>query len=139
MCGSELDPAAWDAASEYVRDCKLLPPTVRKTAISHSASIPFRAVVIAVEDSAPIRTFREDLRRMTGGAAPAPPHISLLYTLDSSTLQPMASLDDNRLRAIAEDCAARITTAEFVLGRPVIVSPEGEWTNVPSWKVVRAL
>src|SRR5438128_6813771 len=65
VCGPPLDPAAWDAASDYVRDCRLLPLTVRKTAISHSANIPFRAIVIAVDDSANIRTFREDLRRMT--------------------------------------------------------------------------
>jgi len=139
VCGPRLQPAAWDAATEYVRDCNLLPLTLRKLAISHSASVPFRAVVIDVEDNANIRQFREDLRRITGAAAPPPPHISLLYALDSSTLQPMASLDDDELRAIAEDCASRLAASEFVLDRPVIVAPERDWTNVPSWKVVRTL
>src|SRR5260370_16069135 len=100
VCGPPLDPAAWDAASEYVRDCRLLPLTARKTAISHAVSIPFRALVIDVEDSASLRTFRSDLRRITGAPAPLPPHISLLYPLDSSTLRPMTSLDDTRLRPI---------------------------------------
>jgi len=139
VCGPQLNPAAWDAASDYVRRCEVLPLTARKKAIWHSASVPFRAVVIDVEDSAKIRTFREDLRRITGAAAPAPPHISLLYSLGSSTLRPMPSLGDDKLRAIAEDCASLIAAAEFVLDRPVIVAPDGNWTNVPSWKLVQTL
>jgi len=139
VCGPQLSPAAWDAASEYVSDCKLLPLTVKKLAISHSANVPFRAVVIDVEDRADIRKFREDLRRITGAAAPPPPHISLLYALDGGTLRPMPSLDDDKLRAIAADCASRLAASEFVLDHPVIVVPERDWTNVPSWKVERNL
>ena len=43
------------------------------------------------------------------------------------------------LKSIAEDCDRRVETSEFILDRPVIVAPDGDWTNIRSWRVVRRL
>jgi 2'-5' RNA ligase len=139
VCGPDLNPASWDAAADYIRRGKTLPLTAARTGISYSTQFPFRAVVIDVADSPQLGAFREDLRRITGAAELQPPHISLLYTLDKGGLQPGWSSDESRLGAIAEECAARIEATEFVLGRAAIVAPEGDWTNIASWRVVRTL
>jgi len=46
---------------------------------------------------------------------------------------------ETRLRAIAEDCAARVDPSEFVLDDPTVVAPDDDWTNIRRWKVVRGL
>src|SRR5207244_4180738 len=100
VCGPELDPASFETASDYVRRSRLLPLTVAKRGISWSTTVPFRSVVIDVDDTPNIRTFREDLRRITGAGEPAPPHISLLYAFDGEGGRPSWSSDESKLRAI---------------------------------------
>ena len=140
VCGApDLDPACWDAAADYVRHSGLLPLRVTKTRISHSTTVWSRAVVIDVEDAPAIGSFREELSRIAGAAILAAPHISLFYTVDDRGQQPSWAASETRLRAIAEECAARVETSEFVLGDPVVVAPDGDWTNIKSWKVVRSL
>ena len=68
VCSPQSNPDAWDAAAEYIRGSRLLPLRVRKERISWSTTAPMRAVVIDVEAAADLQTFREDLRRITGGA-----------------------------------------------------------------------
>jgi 2'-5' RNA ligase len=139
VCSPRSNPDSWDAAAEYIRGSKLLPLRVRKKRISWSATAPMRAVVIDVEAAADLRRFREDLRRITGAPEPHPPHISLLYTVEDSGRQPSWSSDESTLKTIAEECGRRVDTREFILDRPVIVTPEGAWTNIRSWRVVRSL
>jgi hypothetical protein len=98
-----------------------------------------RAVVIDVEDTPELRRFREDLRWITGAVEPPPPHISLLYGVCETGRQPSWSSDENSLKSITEECARRVEASEFVLDHPVIVAPDGEWTNIRSWGVVRTL
>jgi hypothetical protein len=137
--GTDLDPASWDAAADYVRQNGHLPITVRKTRVSFSTTVWSRAVVIDVEDDPVIRAFREALSRIAGGAIQAPPHISLLYPMGADARLLSWAGDETRLGAIAEDCEARLTASEFDLGDPVVVAPERDWANISSWKVVRSL
>jgi 2'-5' RNA ligase len=139
VCSPRSNPDAWDAASEYVRSSKLLPLNVTKKRVSYSTTAPMRAVVIDVEATPNLQTFREDLRRITGAIEPPPPHISLLYTVGENGQQPSWSSDENTLRGIAAECARRVDASEFVLDRPIIVAPDGAWTNVKSWRVARTL
>jgi hypothetical protein len=139
VCSPQSNPDSWDAAADYVRASKLLPLSVRRKRISYSTTAPMRAVVIDVDATPNLQLFREDLRRITGAVDPPPPHISLLYTVGENGRQPGWSSDEGRLRRIAEECADSIDVSEFVLDRPIIVAPDGAWTNVRSWKVVRTL
>jgi hypothetical protein len=136
---SPKSEASWNAASEYVRQKAALPLRVKKARMSFSTTAPMMAVVMYVEDTPDLRTFREDLRRLTGAVEPPPPHISLLYGVDETGRQPSWSSDEGSLNRITEECARQVDASEFVLDRPVIVAPEGEWTNVRSWRVVRTL
>jgi hypothetical protein len=136
---SPLSEASWDAAAAYVRGSAVLPLTVAKRGISYSTMAPMRAVVIAVEDTPELRAFREALRRITGAVEPPPPHISLLYSVDDDGRQPGWSSDESTLKSIAAECARRVEPSEFVLEAPVIVVPDGEWTNIRSWRLVRTL
>jgi hypothetical protein len=131
--------ASWDAAAEYVQGSKSLPLKVAKKRISYSTTRPMMAVVINVEDAPDLRTFRKDLRRITGAVEPPPPHISLLYAVDETGRQPSWSSDGTRLKSIAEECARRVEASEFVLDHPVIFAPDGEWTKIKTWRVVRML
>ena len=101
--------------------------------------MPTRAVVIDVEASAELQTFRADLRRITGAVEPPAPHISLLYSVEENGGQPKWSSDENTLKGIAEECERRLDIREFTLDQPVIVAPDGSWTNIRSWRVVRTL
>jgi hypothetical protein len=138
VCGVP-DLAALDAATAYVEACGLLPLRVAKMAVTGAVITPFRAVFIEVEDAPALHEFRERLRTICGAPGFDPPHISLLYTLDRRSQRPRPDLDASTLPAIARDCAAQTPDREFVFARPVVVAPEGEWTNVQSWRVVRAL
>ena len=129
----------WDAAAEYVRHTTALPLRVGKKRISFSTTAPMMAVVIYVENTPDLRTFREDLRRITGAVEPPPPHISLLYGVNETGRQPSWSSDEGALNRIAEECARQVEPSDFVLDRPVIVAPDREWTNIRSWRVVRTL
>jgi hypothetical protein len=136
---SPRSEASWNAAAEYVRHSAALPLRVGTKRISFSTRAPMMAVVMYVEDTPDLRTFREDLRRLTGAPEPPAPHISLLYGVDETGRQPSWSSDETRLKSIAEECARQVDASEFVLDHPVIVSPDGEWTNIASWRVVRML
>ena len=136
---SPQSAASWDAAAEYVPRSRALPLRVRKKCISFSPTAPMMAVVIEVEDTLDLRKFRDDLRRITGAVEPPPPHISLLYAVDETHRQPTWSSDESALKSIAEECARRVEASEFVLDHPVIVAPDGEWTNIRSWRVMRTL
>jgi len=137
VCGAEGIDA--DAAADYVRRCGLLPFRLRKAGISCSTTKPFKAVVIEIENTPELAAFRDTLRRMAGAPEFEPPHISLLYTIDAQR-QPVGwGGDANRLEAIAADCASRVNETEFLLGDPVLVAPEGNWTNIESWRVLRKL
>ena len=138
VCSPQSE-ASWDAAAEYVQHRAVLPLRVTKTRISFSTTAPMMAVVMYVEDTPGLRTFREDLRRLTGAVEPPPPHISLLYGVDETGRQPGWSSDEGVLNQIAEECARQVEASEFLLDRPVIVAPDDEWTNVRSWRVVRTL
>ena len=138
VCSPQSE-TSWDAAAEYVRSSHALPLQVGKKRISFSTTAPMRAVVIEVEDTPYLHSFRDDLRRITGAAEPPPAHISLLYAVDETGQQPSWSSDHRRLRRISEECARRVDATEFVLERPVIVAPNGEWTNIRGWQVVRNL
>ena len=140
VCGApDLDPARWDAVADYVRQSGLLPLRVRKTGISHSTMVWSRAVVIDVEDGPAIGAYRDEVSRIAGAAIQAAPHISLLYTVDDCGQRPSWAASETRLESIAEECAARVAASEFVLGDPVVVAPDGDWTNITSWRVVRRL
>jgi hypothetical protein len=139
VCSPQANPDSWDTAAEYIRDSALLPLVVRKTRISYSTTAPMRAVVIDLEASSGLRTLREDLRRITGAVAPPPPHISLLYSVGETGRQPQWSSDENRLKRIAEECGRRVEMSEFTLDGPVIVVPDGDWSNIRSWRVARTL
>jgi 2'-5' RNA ligase len=130
------DQAKSDAAAHYIERCAPLPLTIRKAGISYSTTTPLRAVVIDVENSAELGAFRETLRRIIGAADPGPPHISLLYTIDEDGERPEWWSSETRLRKIAQQCAAGIEATKWVLGDPVVVASEGDWTNIKSWKVV---
>src|SRR5215472_3809891 len=104
VCSPQANPGSWDDAAEYIRSSRLLPLRVRKERISYSTTAPMRAVIIDVEASADLGSFREELRRITGAAEPPPPHISLLYSVDETGRQPSWSSDESRLTAIAEEC-----------------------------------
>jgi 2'-5' RNA ligase len=136
VCSPQSE-TSWDAAAEYVRRSKALPIRVGKKRISFSTTSPMRAVVIEVEDTPELRSFRDDLRRITGALEPPPPHISLLYAVDETARQPSWSSDHTQLRRISEECVRRVDASEFVLEHPVIVAPDGEWADIRSWQVVR--
>jgi hypothetical protein len=140
VCGiGDPTPAKSGAAADYIGRCALLPFTLRMIGISCSTTTPFKAVVIDVENTAELQSFRAELRRIIGADEPEPPHISLLYTIDERQQRVGWAADEARLRTIAEECAARVADTEFVIDQPVVVAPEGDWTNIRSWKIVRQL
>jgi hypothetical protein len=140
VCGTrDLSAAQSEAAAYYVCRCGLLPIAVRKLGISYSTTTPFKAVIVDVENTLALRRFREDLRRITGAGEPEPPHISLLYTLDERGERTPWSADETRLSAIAAEGTASVAETSFVLDKPVVVTPEGDWTSIRSWKIVREL
>lgn len=139
VCGVPDDAAVLDVAAAYIKECRLLPLTVAKTAVTGAVITPFRAVFIEVENSPHLREFRERLRDIARAPALLPPHISLLYTLDRNTQAHRPDLDAAVLAAIAAGCAEAITDAEFTLARPVLNSSGAGDTDVRNWKTLRTL
>ena len=139
VCSPRANPDSWYAAAEYIRASRLLPFRVRKERISYSTTAPMRAVTIDVEATSDLESFREDLRQITGAGELHPPHISLLYSVEQTGRQPSWSSDEATLKMIAEECCRRFDASNFILDRPVIVTPDGVWTNVRSWRVARRL
>ena len=97
------------------------------------------AVVIDIDETPNLRVFRDNLRQIVNAPEPRRPHISLLYSVDKTGQQPGWSSDRSYLERIADDCARCVDESDFVLGCPIIVSPERTWQNIESWRVVRAL
>jgi len=139
VCSVSGDLAVLDAAAAYIGECRLLPLTVAKTAVTGAVITPFRAVFIEVENSPGLREFRERLRDIVGAPPLIPPHISLLYTLDRVSQRHRPDLDAEMLMAIAARCAVAIEDTDFTLARPVVNSTGGAETDVRSWKVTRKL
>jgi hypothetical protein len=131
-------PQAVEAAAGYIANCRTLPLPVRKLGISYSPTVPFRAVIVDVENTPDLQEFRETLRGLTGAGALVAPHISLLYTIDSDRQRTAWSEDEDRLRTIAGDCERRLAVSRFRLDRPILVAPDGDWTNIASWTTVRS-
>ena len=134
---ADPSPKRIEAAADFIATGGSLPIRVRRVKISHSTAAPTRAITIAVENTPLLHEYREKLRVLTGAGALAEPHISLLYTVDSRPQRVSWSGDEVRLRAIAADCETRLAASEFLLDRPILVSPDGDWINVASWSIVR--
>lgn len=130
-------PEAAQAAADHIAACRTLPLRVRKTGVLHSPTVPTRAVTIGVENAPDLRGFRETLRDLTGASDLVEPHISLLYTIGGDQRCTVWSGDEQKLRAIAAECEKRLAASEFLLDDPVLVAPEGDWTNIASWTVIR--
>ena len=139
VCGVPGDLGVLDAAAAYVRQCRLLPITVAKTAVTGAVITPFRAVFIEVENTPELREFRERLWEIVGAPELIPPHISLLYTLDRDTQAPRPDFDAERLQEIAARCAEEIADTHFTLGRPVVNNAGGGESNVRGWRAIREL
>jgi 2'-5' RNA ligase len=139
VCSALQNTAALDAASDYVRRSGLLPFTATITGVGTGSESPFRAIFVEIENSPALQEFREALRDLTGGGELHPPHISLLYTLDRDTQQPMPQFDAARLRAIAQECNARVPRGELILDRAVVKTADDGWANVRSWALLRTL
>lgn len=140
VCGIPLvERAVAEAAAAFVRQSSVLPLRVAKAGISHSTAFPFRAVVIDIEHSPLLEAFRDELRRIAGAPPFEPPHISLLYTIDATQKVVPWATDPARLREIATEAARLVAESEFTLVAPVVVAPDGEWTNIASWTVLGRL
>jgi hypothetical protein len=94
-------------------------------------------VTIGVENTPDLQAFREMLRELTGANELVEPHISLLYTVDRDQQRTAWSGDDNKLQAIADECERRLDASQFLLDDPILVAPDGEWTNIASWTTLR--
>ena len=132
-------PEAAQAAANYIAACRTLPVRVRKTGIFYSPTAPLRAVTMGVENASDLREFRKTLRDLTGDKDLGEPHISVLYSIGSDQRRTAWSGDEQKLRAIAAECEARLAASQFLLDDPVLVAPDGDWTNVASWTVIRRL
>ena len=128
---------AAQAAADYIATCRTLPLLVCKTGMLYSPTVPFRAVTIGVENAPDLRAFREMLRELTGANELVEPHISLLYTIDSDQQRTVWSGDEDKLRAIAGECERRLGASQFLLNDPILVAPDGDWTNIASWTTLR--
>ena len=130
-------PDAVQTAADHIAACRTLPLRVRKTAIMHSPIVPTRAVMIGVENAPDLRAFREGLRDATDANDLVEPHISLLYTIGCNQRRTAWAGDEHKLRAIAAECERRLDVSRFLLDDPVLIAPEGDWTNIASWTVIR--
>lgn len=137
VCGA--DRLDFEMAADYVSRCGLLPFTLRKAGISYSTATPFKAVVIELENTPEIVTFRESLRRIAGAPEFEPPHISLLYTIDDRAERVGWWTDAERLGAIAAEAASLIADTVFVLAEPVVVAADPDWIHIRSWNSSRKL
>ena len=140
VCGIPPDDGAVaEAAAAFVRRSGVLPLRVGRAGISYSPTVPFRAVVIDIQNRPELQSFRAELRRIAGAPAFEPPHISLLYAIDAAKKIVRWAEDAARLQEIAADAARLVPASEFTLADPVVVVADGEWANIASWTVVRRL
>jgi len=134
---ANLRPEAGDAAAAYIADSRVLPLKVGKVGVSYSTTVPFRAVIIDIENSRELQIFREGLRDITTANALVAPHISLLYTIDASARRTAWSGSEEKLGQIAAAAEQRLAAMRFLLERPILVAPDGDWTNIGSWTTLR--
>jgi hypothetical protein len=133
------DPAAElvQAAAGYITACRALPLLADEAGVQTSSTVPLRAVTIRVEDAPGLRVFREELRELTGANDLAEPHISMLYAINRDGRRTAWAGDELRLAAIAAECEKRLTVSQFLLGEPILVAPDGDWSNIASWTTIR--
>jgi hypothetical protein len=133
------DPAAelMQAAADYITACRALPLLAEKTGVQNSSTVPLRAVTIRVENAPGLRIFREALRDLTGANELAEPHISMLYAIDREGRRTAWAGDEPKLEALAAECERRLTVSQFLLGDPILVAPDGDWSNIASWTTIR--
>jgi 2'-5' RNA ligase len=130
-------PEAVQEAADYIAACRILPLRVRRIGIQHSPTVPTRAVTVGVGNAPDLREFRERLRSLTGANDLGEPHISLLYSIGSDQQRTDWSGDEQKLRAIVAECEERLAATGFLLNDPVLIAPDGDWSNVASWTVLR--
>jgi len=139
LCGvPDLTRSISDAVADYVGPRRPI-FTLRCVGVSCSAATPFKAVVIDLENAPALAAFRDDLRKIAGGGELEPPHVSLLYPIDEQGRVLDWASDEAHLRAVANEAMTSIDANVLQLGRPVIVTTEGSWVKIRSWKTVRAL
>ena len=107
------------------------------TGILHAPTAPLRAVTIGVENAPDLRAFREKMRDVTGAHEFGAPHISLLYAIGRDQRHTVWASDEQKLRTIAANCERRLALSRLLLDDPILVAPDGDWTNVASWTVIR--
>jgi hypothetical protein len=94
-------------------------------------------VTIGIENAPDLRAFRETLRDLTGANELVEPHISLLYTIGSDQRRTPWSGDEQKLQSIAAECEKRLAASQFLLDDPILVGPDGDWSNIASWTTIR--
>jgi 2'-5' RNA ligase len=128
---------AVQAATDCIATSRSLPLLVGRTGFLHSPTVPFRAVTVGIQNTPGLRLFREMLRELTGANQLIEPHISLLYTIAANRRPTEWAGDAAMLEAIGRECERRLAATEFLLADPILVAPNGEWTDVASWTVIR--
>lgn len=133
------NPAAelMQAAADYITACRALPLLAEKTGVQNSSTVPLRAVTIRVQYAPGLRVFREALRDLTGANELAEPHISVLYAINREGRRTAWAGDKPKLEALAAECERRLTVSQFLLGDPILVAPDGDWSNIASWTTIR--
>ena len=133
------DPAAElvQAAADHITACRDLPLLADNAGVQTSSTVPLRAVTIQIENAPGLRVFREELRDLTGANELAEPHISMLYAINSDGGRTAWAGDEQKLAAIAAECEKRLTVSQFLLGDPILVAPDGDWSNIASWTTIR--
>jgi hypothetical protein len=125
------------AAANYIAACRDLPLLADKAGVQTSSTMPLRAVTIKVENAPGLLIFREALRDLTGANELAEPHISMLYAINRDGQRTAWAGDEPKLAAIAAECERRLTISQFLLGDPILVAPDGDWSNIASWTTIR--
>ena len=61
----------------------------------------------------------------------------MLYAINSDGRRTAWAGDEQKLAAIAAECERRLTVSQFLLGDPILVAPDGDWSNIASWTIIR--
>jgi len=124
-------------AADYITACRALPLLAHKAGVQHSSTVPLQAVTIRVENVPGLRVFREALRDLTGANELVEPHIRILYAINRDGRRTAWAGNESKLAAIAAECERRLTVSQFLLGDPILVAPDGDWSNIASWTTLR--
>jgi hypothetical protein len=137
VCMSEIDEMLVANSVEYVRNSGCLPLRVAARRVAYGMESPFRAVFIDLQEDSILNALQEQLGRIVHAPKLTPPHISLLYAIDGQMRRIDSVMAEETLKDIAEECDRQLRSREFLLGRPVFVSPRVSWDDVGSWVVTR--